>query len=153
MFFSYAVENSCWITAMLRGQDRSEEAEMRPKEFTVLLDEILSKKSSKSKPHSAVGSRQAGVGDGFPESFRESGRSRQIYQLGSQKRRRTMRRTNPDPRPYFLIPVKASTEASSRRWNQVLIVMLGMLVVGLLLVAFVPQAGSSSSVVSKVPLN
>ena len=58
MFFSYAVENSCWwIPAMFQGQDRLQEAAMAPKEFTVLLDEILSKKSSKSKPHSAIGSR------------------------------------------------------------------------------------------------
>jgi serine protease Do len=63
-----------------------------------------------------------------------------------------MRRTNPDPRPYFLMPVKASTEASFRRWNKVIIVMLGMLVVGLLVVAFVPPAGSSSTAGSKVSL-
>jgi DNA-binding NtrC family response regulator len=58
MFFYYAVENSCWwINAMLRGQDRSEEAGMRPKEFVVLLNEILSKKSSTSNAHSAIESR------------------------------------------------------------------------------------------------
>lgn len=63
-----------------------------------------------------------------------------------------MRRTNPSPRPYFLIPVKASTQASFRRWNQVLIALLGMLVAGLLLIAFVPEAGSRSSAASRVPL-
>jgi hypothetical protein len=62
MFFSYAVEASCWwITAMYRGQDRSEEAAMRPKEFTVLLDEILSKKSSASTAHNNDGSRQGRI--------------------------------------------------------------------------------------------
>ena len=43
-----------------------------------------------------------------------------------------MRRTS-NPRPYFLIPVKASTEKGFRRWNQVLISILAMLVLGLLL--------------------
>jgi hypothetical protein len=56
-----------------------------------------------------------------------------------------MRRTSCNARPYFLIPVKASQEASFRRWNQILMVMLGLLVVGLLLIAFVPEAGSRSS--------
>jgi len=56
-----------------------------------------------------------------------------------------MRRTNRNARPYFLIPVKASQEASFRRWNRILMVMLGLLVVGLLLIAFVPEAGSRSS--------
>ena len=55
-------------------------------------------------------------------------------------------------RPYFLIPVRASTERGFRRWNQVLISILAMLVLGLLLVAIVPQAGSTSSAASKVPL-
>ncbi|MGB7844179.1 MAG: DegQ family serine endoprotease [Candidatus Acidiferrum sp.] len=63
-----------------------------------------------------------------------------------------MRRSNRNPLPYFLIPVKASTEASFRRWNQVLIAILGMLVLGILLVAIVPPAGSTSSSASKVPL-
>jgi hypothetical protein len=56
-----------------------------------------------------------------------------------------MRRTNRNARPYFLIPVKASHEESFRRWNRILMVMLGLLVVGLLLIAFVPEAGSRSS--------
>jgi hypothetical protein len=59
-----------------------------------------------------------------------------------------MRRTNRNARPYFLIPVKASREASFRRWNRILMVMLGLLVAGLLLIAFVPEAGSRSSAVS-----
>jgi hypothetical protein len=56
-----------------------------------------------------------------------------------------MRRTRRNARPYFLIPVKASQEVSFRRWNRILMVMLGLLVVGLLLIAFVPEAGSRSS--------
>jgi len=60
MFFSFAVENSCWwITALLQGRDCSEEAGMRPREFTMVLDEQLSKKSSKSNAHSARGSLKA----------------------------------------------------------------------------------------------
>lgn len=54
MFFSFAVEDSCWwITAMLQGQDRSEEAGLRPREFTMVLDEQLSNKSSVSDAHNA----------------------------------------------------------------------------------------------------
>jgi hypothetical protein len=56
-----------------------------------------------------------------------------------------MQRTKRNARPYFLIPVKASQEVSFRRWNRILMVMLGLLVVGLLLIAFVPEAGSRSS--------
>ena len=59
-----------------------------------------------------------------------------------------MRRTRRNARPYFLIPVKASQEVSFRRWNRILMVMLGLLVVGLLLIAFVPEAGSRSSAYS-----
>ena len=57
-------------------------------------------------------------------------------------------RTRRNARPYFLIPVKASQEASFRRWNRIFMVMLGLLVVGLLLIAFVPEAGSGSSAAS-----
>jgi CheY-like chemotaxis protein len=65
MFFSFAVEESCWwITAMLQGQDRSEEAGMRPREFTMVLDELLSKKSSGSDAHRASGSVKADYTNG-----------------------------------------------------------------------------------------
>jgi len=65
MFFSFAVEDSCWwITAMLQGQDRSEEAGMRPREFTMVLDEVLSKKSSKSDLTTASGSVKAESANG-----------------------------------------------------------------------------------------
>jgi DNA-binding response OmpR family regulator len=54
MFFSFAVEDSCWwITALLQGQDRSEEAGMRPGEFAKVLDAQLSRKSSRSNTPSA----------------------------------------------------------------------------------------------------
>jgi DNA-binding NtrC family response regulator len=54
MFFSFAVEDSCWwITALLQGQDRSEEAGMRPGEFTKVLDAQLSRKSSRSNAQSS----------------------------------------------------------------------------------------------------
>jgi hypothetical protein len=60
MFFSFAVEDGCWwITAMLQGQDRSEEAGMRPREFTMVLDELLSKKSSESDAHRASANLKA----------------------------------------------------------------------------------------------
>lgn len=65
-----------------------------------------------------------------------------------------MRRTRRNARPYFLVPVKASQEVSFRRWDRILMLMLGLLVMGLkrsfarwslLLIAFVPEAGSGSS--------
>jgi DNA-binding NtrC family response regulator len=60
MFFSLAVEDSCWwITAMRQGQDRSEQAGLRPREFTMVLDELLFEKSSKTGPHNASGSLKA----------------------------------------------------------------------------------------------
>jgi DNA-binding NtrC family response regulator len=60
MFFSFAVEDSCWwITAMLQGQDRSEAAGLRPREFTMLLDELLFEKTSKTVPSNASGSLKA----------------------------------------------------------------------------------------------
>jgi len=56
MFFSFAVEDSCWwITALLQGQDRSEEAGMRPREFTKALDEQLCRKSLRSNAQNAGG--------------------------------------------------------------------------------------------------
>jgi DNA-binding NtrC family response regulator len=60
IFFSLAVEDSCWwITAMLQGQDRSEEAGMRPREFTMALDELLSAKSAKRDQPRASGHLEA----------------------------------------------------------------------------------------------
>lgn len=60
MFFSYAVENSCWwITAMFQGRDCYGEPGRRPREFTILLDELLSEKRSTRVPHGANGNRQS----------------------------------------------------------------------------------------------
>lgn len=60
MFFSFAVEDGCWwITAMLQGQNYSEEAGMRPREFTMVLDELVSKKSSASDAHRASANLKA----------------------------------------------------------------------------------------------
>ncbi len=65
MFFSFAVEDSCWwITALLQGRDRSEEAGMRPREFTMVLDEQLSKRALKSNGQSASGSARADYASG-----------------------------------------------------------------------------------------
>jgi hypothetical protein len=44
---------------VLQGQDRSVEPGMRPREFTMVLDEVVSNKSSKSDPHTASGSLKA----------------------------------------------------------------------------------------------
>lgn len=42
MFFSNAVEDDCWwMTAVFKGQDRSGEPGMRPREFRIRLDEVL----------------------------------------------------------------------------------------------------------------
>ena len=56
-----------------------------------------------------------------------------------------MRRSNSNSLPYFLIRAEANTETISRQWNKALISILGMLVLGILLVAFVPQQGSGSN--------
>lgn len=61
MFFWLAVEDSCWwITAMVHGQDRSEEAAgMRPREFTTALDELLSTEFAKCDQPRASGRVEA----------------------------------------------------------------------------------------------
>ncbi len=42
MFVSNAVENGCWwMTAVFKGQDRTQEPGMRPREFRIRLDEVL----------------------------------------------------------------------------------------------------------------
>ena len=42
MFFSNAVEDGCWwMNGIFKGQDRSHLPGMRPREFRVLLDQIL----------------------------------------------------------------------------------------------------------------
>ena len=65
MFFSFTVEDSCWwIPAVLQRQDRSEEAGMRPREFTMVLDEVLSKKSAKIAAHTASASLKTDYASG-----------------------------------------------------------------------------------------
>jgi CheY-like chemotaxis protein len=42
MFVSNAVEEGCWwMTAVFKGQDRTQEPGMRPREFRIRLDEVL----------------------------------------------------------------------------------------------------------------
>lgn len=92
MFFSYAVEDSCWwITAMYRGQDRSEEAAMRPKEFTILLDEILSKKSSTSKADNNGGrqGRSVGADRPNPPANQEVKTDTRVWESKKEKRHAT----------------------------------------------------------------
>lgn len=54
------------------------------------------------------------------------------------------RREKSNPLPYFLIPAGANNEVNFRRWNQVLISILGILVLGIFLAALAPQQGSGS---------
>lgn len=50
-----------------------------------------------------------------------------------------MKRHSSNPLPYFLVPVKPGTEAEFRRWTYLIVSTLGILVLGLLSVAFVAQ--------------
>ncbi len=63
-----------------------------------------------------------------------------------------MRSRDYDPRPWNLIPVKAGYKPGVGRFGIVVLSALAMLVVGVLLVAMVPEIGRSSSAASKVPL-
>lgn len=68
MFFSNSVEEGCWwMTALFKGQDRSEEAGMRPAEFRTRLDEILCGKLSRkmSNPQGNVTDRVKDARSGF----------------------------------------------------------------------------------------
>lgn len=68
MFFSNSVEEGCWwMTALFKGQDRSEEAGMRPAEFRIRLDEILCGKLSRkmNNPQGSVTDRVKDVRLGF----------------------------------------------------------------------------------------
>jgi S1-C subfamily serine protease len=59
---------------------------------------------------------------------------------------------NTSPPPYHLIPLKPGTKLGLGAFGIGVISFLTMLVLGLLLVAFVPQTGNSTSAASKVPL-
>ena len=152
MFVSNAVEDSCWwMTAVLRGQDRSQEAGMRPREFTTLLDKFLDQKLAQNQVQGADRSLCTGEDE---NDFRNDSTMKHIvthFRFWESKIWRSIMRRTSNPRPYFLIPVKASAERGFRCWNQVLI-SLATLVLGILLLAIVPQAGSTSSAASKVPL-
>jgi hypothetical protein len=148
MFFSTAVEDSClWMTAVIRGKDCSVEPAMRPREFTVLLDKILSEMQF---TNTTAGEHNASAGQKTKQSTEERlspGRLRWSFSPWIQNKESYFmrRREKPNPLPYFLIPARANNEANSRRWNQVLISILGILVIGIFLVALVPKGEISSS--------
>jgi hypothetical protein len=64
-----------------------------------------------------------------------------------------MRPSDPDFPPWNFLPVNPASEQRFRRWNIVIITLLGLLVLGLLLTAVVPQSSptSSSSAARKAP--
>ena len=63
-----------------------------------------------------------------------------------------MKSSNSDPQPYNLIAVKPGTKPGLGRSGMIVITILAMLVLGLFVVAFVPQDGNSATAASKVPL-
>ena len=63
-----------------------------------------------------------------------------------------MKSSNSDPQPYNLIAVKPGTKPGLGRSGMIVITILAMLVLGLIVVAFVPQEGNSATAASKVPL-
>jgi CheY-like chemotaxis protein len=150
MFLSTAVEDSClWMCAVIRGKDCSVESAMRPREFTALLDKILSEMQfpdstlaldeNLSPPGQKTGQ--------LAEKRLKPGRSRWSFSPWIQNKESYFmrRREKSNPLPYFLIPARANNESNFRRWNQVLISILGILVLGIFLVALVPQQGGGSS--------
>jgi CheY-like chemotaxis protein len=149
MFFSTAVEDSClWMSAVIRGKDCSVESAMRPREFTALLDRILSEMQF---PDSTLALNEnlslPGQKTGqLAEKRLKPGRSRWSFSPWIQNKESFMRRREKsNPLPYFLIPARADNESNFRRWNQVLISILGILVLGIFLAALVPQQGGGSS--------
>src|ERR1700752_4435034 len=62
-----------------------------------------------------------------------------------------MKSSNSDPQPYSLIAVKPGTKPGLGRLGMLVITILAMLVLGLFVVALVPQTGNSASAGSKVP--
>jgi len=59
------------------------------------------------------------------------------------------RNNDPDQERWFFVPVQPGTTASLRRWDVVIISLLSLLVLGLLLVAIIPQKASSASPAAK----
>src|SRR6202008_1181153 len=63
-----------------------------------------------------------------------------------------MKSSNSDPQPYNLIAAQPGTKSGLGRSGMIVITILAMLVLGLFVVAFVPQDGNSATAASKVPL-
>src|ERR1700739_101018 len=63
-----------------------------------------------------------------------------------------MKSSNSDPQPYNLIAAQPGTKPGLGRSGMIVITILAMLVLGLFVVAFVPQDGNSATATSKVPL-
>src|ERR1700756_43610 len=63
-----------------------------------------------------------------------------------------MKSSNSDPQPYNLIAAQPGTKPGLGRSGMIVITILAMLVLGLFVVAFVPQDGNSATAASKVPL-
>lgn len=56
---------------------------------------------------------------------------------------------DPDPDVWYLIPAQpenvATAEASFRRWNLVITTILGMIIVGLFMLAIIPKSNNGSA--------
>ena len=65
--------------------------------------------------------------------------------FGPDKGELRMRRSNDGPLQWCLTPPAPGTVARSRRWNLVLIAILGFLVLGVFVAAEAPHTGSSAS--------
>ncbi len=147
MFFSYAVEDSCWwMIAVCDGNACSDWPGMTPREFTILLDKTVEKSCLRNTVQANSRLRDEreesmNVGNIFDNTRREA----EGLASSVRKEEQVMRRSNSNSPPYFLIRAEANTETTFRYWNKALISILGMLVLGILLVAFVPQQGNGSS--------
>ena len=147
MFFSYAVEDSCWwMIAVCDGKACSDRPGMTPREFTILLDKTIEKSRLRNTVQAS-----GRLHDDWGKSMNQEGifdhicRESAGLELSSYKEGEVQRRSNSNPLPYFLMRAETNTETTFRQWNKVLISILGMLVLEILLVAFVPQQGSGSN--------
>jgi hypothetical protein len=62
-----------------------------------------------------------------------------------------VRPIDPDSQPWHFVPANPEAEVRFRRWNLVIIFLLGMLVLGLFLTVVVPKPGTDTSFASKTP--
>ena len=62
-----------------------------------------------------------------------------------------MRPIDPNSQPWHFVPVNPGAELRFRRWNLVIIILLGMLVLGLFLTVVVPKPNAGTSFASKTP--